>query len=145
MNDSQAETTGDNQITCRLSDKTDALTIKTTNEQTFLAIKQFLTDKYVFNRNKNGIDTHFSINNKKIVITIYNNTTIFVQGRGCYEWKQSIFDPMLTSMATCSESVFSESDPIVSNPNSNPTHLPHVVLHSFLVKSLTNSERQQES
>lgn len=77
----------------KYSSKTDAITISVYTTESFNIIKQLLTDRYVFqpNKNSNGIETSITDGDFRTVVTLYNNKTLFVQGKGCWAWKIDVF------------------------------------------------------
>lgn len=88
------------EIVCNFSSKTDAVTININNDKKFSLFKNYITGLYSFheNINKNGIETCVFINSRKTVISIYQNKTIFVQGKGSVDWTRSVFDPFVVSI-----------------------------------------------
>lgn len=85
-------------FSCTYSDKAHAITVTVFDPSLFLRLKSALSSIYVFqpNKNQNGIETVISENNSKSVVTLYhNNKTIFIQGKGCKVWKESVLDGIM--------------------------------------------------
>ena len=62
-------------------------------EQTYIEMKELLQAQYQFqpNRNNCGIDTCFLLCDKKVVLNLYNNKKLLIQGTGSRLWRNSIF------------------------------------------------------
>ena len=62
-------------------------------QQTHNEMKELLQDQYQFQTNKNncGIDTSFILCDKKVVLNLFNNKKLLIQGIGSRLWRNSIF------------------------------------------------------
>ena len=96
---------------CRYSSLTYAITIDIHTDDTYNAIKSFLNSScdVHLNKNGNGIETQVDEGDKKCVITLYHNKTLFLQGKGSAEWKSKIFDPFISSLNTSTTNNQSDS------------------------------------
>lgn len=76
------------------SKKADSFTVIFYTDQTFTEINEFLHGMYQFQTNKNntGIETHFTLDDKfKVVLTLYKNKKLLIQGAGSKLWRNTIF------------------------------------------------------
>ena len=82
------------------SSKTNAITIRFLSQGAYEAIKKALLDLYVFkfNKNCNGYEVQITEAGKKVVLSLYDNKTLFIQGNGCYVWKENVFDSLKNSL-----------------------------------------------
>lgn len=105
-------------------------------EQTYNEIKELLQAQYQFQTNKNncGIDTSFILCDKKVVLNLFNNKKLLIQGAGSRLWRNSIFrelsakltpyfpKPKQENPLTCDDDdvVYSHTDtPLNSNVNND--------------------------
>lgn len=93
-------------FSCIYSNKTDAITVTVHDGNLFEHLKSLLTSSYIFltNKNNTGIETTIFVDCEKCVVTVYNNKTVFLQGKGCRTWKTNVLDTMLQSGVPASSS-----------------------------------------
>ena len=84
----------------KFSTKTNAITIRFLSQVAYEAIKKALLELYVFkfNKNCNGYEVQITEAGKKVVLSLYDNKTLFIQENGCYVWKENVFDSLKISL-----------------------------------------------
>jgi hypothetical protein len=114
------------------STKTPCITVQIKSTTAFQIIKNALNERYTFvtNKNRNGVECRFTDAGKKVVLSLYNNQTLFIQGSGCWSWKSNVFSTVCQALdeivmetnetKTLSESESEEnySTPIMTNSQS---------------------------
>ena len=117
-----------------------AITAHFHTEKAFEFVSSLLKEKYVFQRNKNGngIETHFTESDKNVVISIYENKTVFIQGKGCWQWEKNTFLNMLQQLQDSSLTNESSTPSRASNSSSPIRFL------SQIVNSIRNSRKKSQ-
>ena len=62
-------------------------------DQTYKEIRELLEKQYTFQKNKNncGIETGFTLSDKRVFLNLYNNKRLLIQGGGSKLWRNSVF------------------------------------------------------
>ena len=103
------------------------------------------------NKNENGLETFILEQNQKTVITIYSNKTLFVQGKGCRDWKLNEFDPLIeremANLKSGSSSRSSSQEDIDASVPSTPVLLssPRQLLSQLINKRRRPSEKDSKN
>ena len=112
--------------------RTEAITVTVYDTKLFQRVKHVLTSQYNFksSKNQNGIEAIKFENNLKYVVTLYNNNrTLFIQGKGCKLWKQSVLDDIMEIEAL---NVSSDELTPLSSPQTPVEHTPSRIKSSCL-------------
>ena len=151
MTDTRENITPDfgSHFSCKISNKTDAITFTFYVEELFLSVKSQLLNEYNFelNKNENRLETFILEQNQKTVITIYSNKTLFVQGKGSRDWKLNEFDPLIeremANLKSGSSSRSSSQEDIDASVPSTPVFLSssRQLLSQLINKSRRPSEK----
>lgn len=106
---------------CNYSTKADSLTITFLNTDFYNHIKHELQNKYNFclNINENGHQSTVELDGKKCVITLYFNTTLFIQGKLCKQWKREIYDELFERYCLIHGCLTSSSSTVSISPESS--------------------------
>ena len=118
-----------------------AITVHLHTEKAFEFLSALLKEKYAFQRNKNdnGIETHFTESEKNVVISIYENKTVFIQGKGCWQWEKNTLQNMLQLLKDSSLTDESSTPSRASNSSSPIRFL------SQIVNSIRNSRKKSQA
>lgn len=135
--------------TCKHSTKADAITVTFHNSSLFRRVKNVLSSSYSFqlNKNENGIESFIFENNTKTVVTLYNNnTTLFIQGKGCRLWKENILDEIMEneSLNIAADEIDPSTTPNPSpstSPVQRPSNSPLNVLNRLVNQMRSPSKR----
>ena len=105
--------------------------------------RQFLRNGTPFhdNANRNGLESTTEVNGLKVVLSLYTNQTIFIQGKGCWRWEDDVFSEMYERSTQFNENKCDGQTGIipedktsiledkVSSPEDNvpsPKYMPHL-------------------
>lgn len=107
------------------SSNTHAITIHIYENTTYDEIKRQLELRYhlIPNVNGNGIQVTTSTDEKKVVISLYNNRTLFIQGAGCWKWRDVVFTEIVKQLLIRARSSSNE-DVNKNSPSSTSSSTP---------------------
>jgi hypothetical protein len=132
-------------FTVKRSSKTDAITFKIKSKSIYTSIENELQQRYTFKQNKSGsgIETQFSYKKKRVSVSLFKNKTVFVQGAGCWSWKEEVFDPICENLKKIDRSIDlnnSLSSDTASNSQESSIRSPILVL-SQMINNFRKSRR----
>ena len=75
------------------SSKKDSCTVTFYTQDTFNEVAKFLQAQYSFQTNSNNtaLTTDTSVNKQKVVLTLYKNRKLLIQGAGSWTWRNTVF------------------------------------------------------
>ena len=80
-----------------------------------------MSDTFTPNKNGNGVESHFSDSGKRVVLSLYNNHTLLIQGSGCWSWKATVFKSICEALKNTNMKMGDSSNHCDSDSDSDVT------------------------